>query len=155
MSAPALFFLGGGRMTRDGGGATFGDPSASLPGAANRCGTGGAWVLGERSPEERNGPAVCHRAEGGGTVGEELLDLWSDPLPKGGRTPRVGGGGQAGAASGAIRLEPGAKGGRIAVETPGTLGDPPPLGIAYDIGTAFGDLGPRTARLFHMRFFFR
>jgi hypothetical protein len=83
----------------------------------------------------------------GGTVGEELLDLCRDTLPKSGRTPRWGGVGKAGAASRAVRLEPGAHGVLIAVEAPGNLRDAPALGIQQDVVTAFSKVGPGTAGL--------
>jgi hypothetical protein len=86
-------------------------------------------VLGEIIPNESHGPAVFNRAEVGGTVSEELLELCRDALPNGGRTPRMGSVVQAGEASGTIRLEPGTDSVLIAVEAPGNLRNAPALGI--------------------------
>jgi hypothetical protein len=97
--------------------------------AADRGITGGLLVLGEIITEEINGPAVFHRAEVGGTVGEERLKLCRDALSKSGRSPRLWSVRQAGKASGAIRLEPGTNGGLIAVEALGNLRNAPALGI--------------------------
>lgn len=74
-------------MAGDSFGEAFVDPIPGLQLAADRGIAGGILVLGEISTEEIHGPAVFNRAEVGGTVGEELLELCRDTLPKSSRPP--------------------------------------------------------------------
>jgi hypothetical protein len=123
------FFLRSGSMLGDRCGEAFGDPISGLQLAADRGITGGLLVLGKIITDESHGPALCNRAEVGGTVGSELLKLCRDALPKSGRSPRLWGVVPAGEARRAIRLEPGAHGMLMAVEAPGNLWNAPALGI--------------------------
>jgi hypothetical protein len=105
-------------------------------------------MLSKIIAEKIDGPTVFNVAKVAGTVGEELLALGSDALPDEGRPSRLGRVLEPWEASGAIRLEPGANGVLIAVESPGDLWDAPALGIEEDIVTACGEVGLGTAGLF-------
>jgi hypothetical protein len=78
-----------------------------------------------------------------------------DTLPCGGRPPRLGRGVEPWEARDAIRLEPRAHGGLVAVESPGNLRDTPALRIQEDVVTALGELWPGTTGLFSQGVFFR
>jgi hypothetical protein len=142
ISATRTFFLGGGRVARDGFREAFVDPVPGVPLAADRRVTDRLLVLGELITQEIDGPARFNRAEVAGTVHGEVLDLCGNALAFGGWAPWLGGIVEPCQARGAIRLKPGVHGVRIAVHMLGNVGDAPARSVEYNIVTAFDALGP-------------
>jgi hypothetical protein len=83
-----------------------------------------------------------------------VLQLCGDLLAFGGWPPGLRGVLKPWESSRLVGFEPGANGMLIAVSPLSDVGDTPARGVQEDIVTAFSDLGPSTACLFHLRFFF-
>ena len=155
MAATRAFFLGARGFQGHRCGTAFLDPAPRLQLAAHGRITVVAGVLGEIMADEVHGPALLHRAEVAWTLGQQALKVCGDELAFGGRTPGLRGVVQSLESSSLVGFEPGANGVCIAVSTLSDVGNTPALGVQSNIMTAFGDLGPSMACLFHMCGLFR